>query len=243
MPHTHTTVLVTAVILRIETAKGLANSARIGPDTGGGWTAVLTNLQNALPVSGDAGPTANGGYWNDGSLQLTPGFGCHHGDSITDPAPSDSCMTETRFVSMYSIWTIMAFNLLLVGDFAKLNQLVMTTWTNENMIAIDQDIAGIAAIRIDGAKNQTPVRASTGAQMYVAECGGEPANQKWTMNSSGFIANAATGECLDVNSCQTWISYSACNATQSCGGATHNNERWLLTSSGQLQTALATQTK
>ena len=41
--------------------KGLANSARIGPDTGGGWTAVLQNLENALPVSRDSGPTANGG--------------------------------------------------------------------------------------------------------------------------------------------------------------------------------------
>ena len=93
--------------------KGLANSARIGPDTGGGWTAVLQNLENALPVSRDSGPTANGGYWNDGSLQLTPGMGCHNGDTIADPTPSDSCMTNARFVSMYSIWTVMAFNLLL----------------------------------------------------------------------------------------------------------------------------------
>lgn len=114
--------------------KGLANSARIGPDTGGGWTAVLTNLDNALPVSLDAGPTDNGGYWNDGSLQLTPGMGCHNGDSPTDSTPSDSCMTNARFVSMYSIWTVMAFNLLLVGDFAKLNPFVMGTWTNDRMM-------------------------------------------------------------------------------------------------------------
>eukprot|EP01048_Picozoa_sp_COSAG05_P016292 COSAG05_NODE_2079_length_3603_cov_2.777968_4_plen_63_part_00 len=28
----------------------LANSARIGPDTGGGWVPVLQNLENALPA-------------------------------------------------------------------------------------------------------------------------------------------------------------------------------------------------
>lgn len=89
--------------------KGLANSARIGPDTGGGWTAVLQNLANALPVSRDAGPTADGGYWNDGSLQLTPGWSCRgKNDSVAAQAPSDTCMTNSRFTSMYSMWCVMA---------------------------------------------------------------------------------------------------------------------------------------
>lgn len=30
--------------------KTLANSARIGPDTGTGWTSVIKNIENALPV-------------------------------------------------------------------------------------------------------------------------------------------------------------------------------------------------
>ena len=41
-----------------------------------------------------------------------------------------NCMSDDRFQSMYAIWTIMSFNLLLVGDFAKLNEFVMETWTN-----------------------------------------------------------------------------------------------------------------
>ena len=122
------------------TGKALANSARIGPDTGTGWTAVLKNLENALPVQHFTGSTTGGGYWNDGSLQLTPGFGC------STPA---NCMTDDRFRSMYGIWTIMAFNLLLVGDFAKLNSFVMGTWTNARAVGINQDPLGIAATRID----------------------------------------------------------------------------------------------
>ena len=155
-------------------------------------------------MSLDAGPTANGGYWNDGSLQLTPGFGCHNGDTPTNPSPSDSCMTDPRFVSMYSIWTIMAFNLLLVGDFAKLNPLVMGTWTNDRMLAINQDDLGTPAVRIDGGKTHD-LTADQGAQMAVAECGGEPANQKWVMGADGRISNTATKTCLDVATCQTWI--------------------------------------
>jgi alpha-galactosidase len=109
--------------------KGLANSARIGPDTGTGWTAIMKNLENALPVQQYIGTTAHGGYWNDGSLMLTPGMGC------SNPA---NCMSDERFKSMFALWTILSFNILLVGDFAKLNEFVMETWTNDWAIAINQ---------------------------------------------------------------------------------------------------------
>ena len=54
----------------------LANSARIGPDTGGGWQAVLKNIDNTKDLGRFAGAHPEGGYWNDGSLQLSPGTGC-----------------------------------------------------------------------------------------------------------------------------------------------------------------------
>ena len=65
----------------------LANSARIGPDTGGGWQAVLKNIDNTKGIGQFAGATAQGGYWNDGSLQLSPGTGC--------PAPR-KCMSAQQ---------------------------------------------------------------------------------------------------------------------------------------------------
>ena len=112
--------------------------------------------------------------------------------------------------------------------------------------AINQDESGIAAVRIDGGKGllsavaEGRAEAAAGAQMAVAECGGEPANQKWTMGTDGRISNAATKTCLDVATCQTWITYGSCNATTGgCGGATDMNQKWTLTASGQLQTQLA----
>ena len=133
-----------------------------------------------------------------------------------------------------------------VGDFAKLNPFVMSTWTNDRMLAINQDESGIAAVRIDGGKGllsavaEERAQAATGAQMAVAECGGEPANQKWTVGSDGRISNPATKTCLDVATCQTWITYGSCNATTGgCGGATDANQKWTLTASAQLQTQLA----
>ena len=50
--------------------------------------------------------------------------------------PSDNCMTNNRFQSMYALWTILSFNLLLSGDFANLNPFVMATWTNDLAVGI-----------------------------------------------------------------------------------------------------------
>ena len=112
-----------------------------GPDTGGGWLEVLQNLENVLPAQQFAGPHGSGGYWNDGCLLLTPGFGCHgEGDSIFgNENPSDTCVTNRRFQAMYALWTVNAHNLLLTGDFAQLNDFVMATWTND--IAIGRPLS------------------------------------------------------------------------------------------------------
>lgn len=226
--------------------KMLANSARIGPDTGGGWTAVLTNIQNALPVQQYEGRSAAGGYWNDGSLQLTPGMGCGHG--------SDSCMTDDRFRSMYALWTIMSFNILLVGDFAKLNAFVMATWTNDWAIAINQDPRAVGATRIDGASARElllepglPRTEAAGgyAPMIVQECGGEPDLQKWAWGqpAAQFVHNNATNTCLNVEGCGTTVIYDGCSfPPTSCGPASagkYANERWNLTEQGQLKSALS----
>lgn len=90
--------------------------------------------------------------------------------------------------------------------------------------AINQDSAGIPAVRVDGSTGtRSPIvvaenRQGAGAdgQMSLAECGGEPQNQKWDMDGKGQISNAATKTCLDVLTCQTWITYQACNKTSSC---------------------------
>ena len=50
-------------------------------------------------------------------------------------------MTNNRFQSMYALWTILSFNLLLSGDFDNLNPFVMATWTNDLAVGIKYDPA------------------------------------------------------------------------------------------------------
>ena len=66
------------------------------------------------------------------------------------------------------------------------------------------------------------------------ECGGEPANQKWKLDSgTGTLSNAATGTCVNVPGCKSEIVYDPCSSTgPSCGPTKNANEQWSLTASG-----------
>jgi alpha-galactosidase len=55
----------------------IANSWRVGPDTGAGWDVIMKNVANTLPLGGFAGPTESGGGWNDLCLLLNPGVSTH----------------------------------------------------------------------------------------------------------------------------------------------------------------------
>jgi hypothetical protein len=218
----------------------LGNSWRTGDDTGGGWTHVVSNIVNALAVARWAGPSTNGGGWNDGSLQLTPGMGGGPPPPLDgSPLPSTSNhMDVPRFVSMYSAWSILALNLLLTGNFSGLSPVVLQTWSNPEVLSINQDPLGSAAFRLNATSAQRvveqhrlprhapPPRHAVHAPHYtratMAECGGEPALQQWSYNASGLgeVSNVATGghrSCLNVANCQSEVIYDGCSPAQPFG--------------------------
>jgi hypothetical protein len=118
--------------------------------------------------------------------------------------------------------------LFLHSDFAKLNGFVMSTWTNDIAVGINQDLLGVPAHRIDNASKigpgtvlASPVQeygsnggangganaarlgaglSSNMALMTVEECGGEPEDQKWVFGApaAGFISNNATQSCINI---------------------------------------------
>ena len=216
--------------------KLIGNSARVGPDTGQGWGAVLTNMNNAAGVSTFSGPTSAGGYWNDGSLLLCPGY--INGGGV---APPEKAMTNARHRSQFNIWCVLALNLLLTGNLSALNEYVIETWSNEEMLAINQDPLGIAGVKLP---HDTVLTVPTGASL--AECGGEPDLQQWEYNGPlpGFLHNNVSNTCLNVEDCQSGVIYDTCTTTgNTCGGghdSDHPNEEWTFTSAGQLVSNLST---
>mmetsp|Transcript_20067 Transcript_20067/g.52115 ORF Transcript_20067/g.52115 Transcript_20067/m.52115 type:complete len:576 (+) Transcript_20067:146-1873(+) len=199
----------------------LANSARIGPDTGTGWSAVLTNIRNGLSVANFSRP----GFWGDGSLMLTPGMG--HSD--------DNLMTEARFRTQFTAWSVLAFNILLVGNLSALNPYVLGTWSNEEVIAVNQDPLALPAVDL-GAHVEV-LRGVHYTSATMQECGGEPMLQNWSFGqpAAQFLSNAAAKVCLNVEACGKTIIYDGCNTNgMTCGSTNttyHPNEQWVVQAS------------
>ena len=223
------------------------NSWRVGPDTGSGWGAVMTNVEAGLAVAAAnvPGPQGSGGAWSDGSLLLNPGMG--HGAA--------DLMSDARHVSMFGLWCTLGFNLLLTGNLSALDPLVLETWGNEELIAVNQDAAGRNPVRVDGhgaacfhegcRRRGGSAAAGAGAgnrssgshlgsgaytQAVFAECGGEPTLQQWSRGEpmEGFWHNAATNMCLNVKGCGAEVIYDGCSTTGgTCAGpASYANEQF-----------------
>ena len=123
-------------------------------------------------------------------------------------------------------------NILLVGNYTALPDYVMETWTNTEVLAVNQDIAGLPAVDLSKlvVQQQAPapatpekkVRSSDYEDAKVQECGGEPTLQQWEIGSpeAGFISNNASKQCLNVEGCATSIIYDGCASgdTKTCGG-------------------------
>ena len=157
----------------------LANSARIGPDTGGGWQAVLKNIDNAKGVGRFAGAHPEGGYWNDGSLQLSPGTGCPRkrscqtaqqcgggaqcvgGTCTGGHTAAATCMTRARHRTQFSAWALLGMNLVTTGNLPLIHErdpYVTQTWTNDEAIAVNRASARTSITAWSHADALLPVR-------------------------------------------------------------------------------------
>jgi len=217
--------------------RALGNSWRVGPDTGSGWQAVLANVEAVLGLAAFAGPTSAGGGWNDLSLLLLPGMGAANGP--------EQLMTNERHRSQFSLHCILAANMVMTGNLSALPPFALETWSNAEAVAVNQDPAGLPFIVLPLAPAPSPPPPPPRAGFVfarVAECGGEPALQEWTMDAPrpGFLHNAASSQCLNVDNCGSLIIYDGCTTTGStCAGpGSFANEQWRLSAAGALQTAL-----
>lgn len=229
-------------------------SFRIGPDTGTGWSAVLINVDNAVSVSGYVGATANGGAWNDGSLQLNPGMGCH-GDQ---PDPT-TCMSPARSRSQFSLWCVLALNLVLTGNVTAVfteTPFMGETYANAEAIGVNQDPAwnrsdprGFAQRLDEPPPGRERIASSLYAQAHFSECGGEPQQQKWTFGTPapGYLDNnvSSVSMCMAIAGCGTEVIYDECETdprTRTCAGpGNYTHFQWYL-DGGELRTRLRADT-
>ncbi|XP_065845536.1 uncharacterized protein [Oscarella lobularis] len=119
----------------------VANAWRVNGDHHDEWskTAEIIELMAPKEIADFAGP----GGWNDPDFLMTGGAGC-------DEAASTHCpgMTDTEYVTEFTIWAITASNLLVSTDIRNLTDIMKTILLNEEVVAVHQDKLRKAGYRV-----------------------------------------------------------------------------------------------
>jgi len=136
-------------------------------------------------------------------------------------------ITPDRHRSQFSLWCVLAANLLITGNLSALDPYVLETWSNAEAIAVNQDPGGGTPVLL---ASDVHAELADHPPARVAECGGEPDAQIWQLGSvySGFLSNAHTKTCLNVDDCGSKVIYDGCVTTGgTCAGkGKFSNEQW-----------------
>jgi len=111
----------------------LANEWRIGPDDSN-WESILVNINIDADLAKYAGP----GGFNNPCLLL--------GSDVT----GTPLITEQQSRAQFSMWSILAAPLMLSQNIRNLSSFMIDTYTNVEVIQVDQDPLGKQGVRLVG---------------------------------------------------------------------------------------------
>eukprot|EP01121_Diplochlamys_sp_Union-15-3_P001049 TRINITY_DN1090_c0_g1_i1.p1 TRINITY_DN1090_c0_g1~~TRINITY_DN1090_c0_g1_i1.p1 ORF type:complete len:520 (+),score=61.44 TRINITY_DN1090_c0_g1_i1:109-1668(+) len=195
----------------------LGNSWRIGPDDTN-WAGILQNIDIDASLAEYASP----GGWNDPCLLLGKTY---------DNTPR---VTELQSRFQFNMWSILSAPLLISANIRNLSPYDLETYSNSEVIAVNQDPLGKQGIRLAGG----PL--SNGGA-HLKTCDGS-AWQKWDLDTpmAGFVYNKETKLCLNVDDCGTDLIYYSCvTSGGTCAGSnSYANEQFKFNGNGQFVSAL-----
>jgi hypothetical protein len=114
-------------------------------------------------------------------------------------------MTDTEYVTHFSLWAISKAPLLIGCDVRNMSAATLTTLTNAEVIAVNQDPLGVQGKKVAFQPSQT----NATSDVVVTDCSSvssinEPKWLQWTYNpQDGSIRSALNGLCLSIESCNT----------------------------------------
>ncbi len=166
----------------------LGNSWRIAGD-GSGW-GPLTNCMNTQ--AGAANFTGPGG-WADPDL-------------LIGPKVYVGGQTDAQARAQFTMWALFPANLLISQNMLAWSDYALETYSNAELISINQDPLGSAAQRVAGGDLKFPCSGppSPGALASVAaaDCDASDAGQRWAFDAaSGHITSAAFPGVLTARGC------------------------------------------
>ncbi|CAF1464839.1 unnamed protein product [Didymodactylos carnosus] len=162
-------------------AAAVGNSWRTTGDISDNWNSMISNIDINNQYADRAAP----GGWNDPDM-LEVGNGG---------------MTNTEYISHFSIWAISKAPLLIGSDVTKISQETLNILTNPEVIAVNQDSLGSQGKKV--ATYSSRYTNTTITAVATAPCLGEDKNlgQQWEFeNSDNTIRSLLDGRCLQIYS-------------------------------------------
>jgi hypothetical protein len=149
-------------------------------------------------------------------------------------------MTDAEYVTHFSLWAISKAPLLIGCDVSKMTAATLSTLTNPEVIAVNQDPLGVQGKKVAFSSSQLP---NASSPVVVVNCSSlsskvEPKRLQWTYNSQdGSIRSAANGQCLSIESCSTTeaanIVLNECHINDSQAQCQGKNQQWKAGTSDQ----------
>jgi hypothetical protein len=118
-------------------------------------------------------------------------------------------MTDKEYVTHFSLWSISKAPLIIGCDLTNMSAATLSTLTNPEVIAVNQDTLGIQGKKVAFGSTQFP---NASGDIFIANCSSslsssiDPRRYQWTYNAQdGSIRSAFNGRCLSIDHCRTGV--------------------------------------
>ncbi|CAF1364364.1 unnamed protein product [Rotaria sordida] len=196
-------------------AANVGNSWRTTQDIKDNWKSMLYNIDINNEFADRAGP----GGWNDPDM-LEVGNGG---------------MTDTEYVSHFSLWAISKAPLLIGCDVTKMSAATLSTLTNPEVIAVNQDPLGIQGKKVAFQPSQLQ---NASSDVIVVNCSSfslniNPERFQWRYYSQdGSIRSVFDGRCLSIENCSSTetvnIVMNECHIDDPHAQCQGKNQQWII---------------
>ncbi|CAF1070281.1 unnamed protein product [Adineta steineri] len=163
-------------------AGDVGNSWRTTDDISDTWDSMIHTIDINNQFADKAGP----GGWNDPDMLRIGNGG----------------MTNTEYITYFSLWAISKAPLLIGGDVTNMSQTTLNIYLNREVIAINQDPLGVQGKKVVISSSQQSNISNT---VFMTDCSSFKSidqRQKWMYDiNNRRIQSIIDGRCLTIENC------------------------------------------
>jgi hypothetical protein len=147
-------------------------------------------------------------------------------------------MTDAEYVTHFSLWAISKAPLLIGCDVTKMSAATLSTLTNPEVIAVNQDPLGVQGKLVAFAPAHSP-NASTGVMVANLSLPGVDLRRfQWTYNAQdGSIRSVYNGRCVSIDRCSkdesADIVLDDCHIGDPQAQCQGKNQQWIISATNQ----------